>query len=118
MSATQSLAFENPESSAYGTSAVTQRRSATNRSSYSQKSASDEASLIKRLRAGASEALETIFNTYSKKLYNVAQRIVGEAADTQEVIQDVFRIVFRKAQSFRGNSRFSTCFTGSRSTRR
>jgi RNA polymerase sigma-70 factor, ECF subfamily len=38
----------------------------------------------------------------------VALRILGEAADTQEVIQDVFWTAFRKAQSFRGNSRFST----------
>jgi RNA polymerase sigma-70 factor, ECF subfamily len=60
------------------------------------------------LKAGDSEALETIINAYSKKLYKVAQRIVGEAADTQEVIQDVFWIVFRKAQSFHDNSRFST----------
>jgi hypothetical protein len=55
------------------------------------------------LKAGDSEDLETIFNTYSKKLYKVALRILGEAADTQEVIQDVFWIAFRKAQSFRGH---------------
>jgi len=90
MSATQSLAFGNLKSSAYGTAAVTQRRSATNRSPYCQKSAFDEAFVIERLKTGDSEALETIFNTYSKKLYNVAQQIVGEAADMQEVIQDVF----------------------------
>lgn len=109
MSATQSLTFGNLEPSIYGTAAVTQRRSrATNRSLYRQRLAFDEALLIERLKAGDSEALETIFNTYSKKLYNVALRILGEAADTQEVIQDVFWTVFRKAQSFRGDSQFST----------
>ena len=109
MSATQALTFEDLESSSYGTAAVTQRKSITgNRSPDHRQSASDEAFLIERLKAGDSEVLETIFNTYSKKLYNVALRILGEAADTQEVIQDVFWTVFRKAQSFRGNSRFST----------
>ena len=109
MSATQSLRFGNLESSTYGTAAVTQRRSrTTNRSLYRQSLAFDEVLLIERLKAGDSEALETIFNTYSKKLYKVALRILGEAADTQEVIQDVFWTAFRKAQSFRGNSRFST----------
>ena len=109
MSATQSLTFGNLEPSIYGTAAVTQRRSrATNRSLYRQRLAFDEALLIERLKAGDSEALETIFNTYSKKLYNVALPILGEAADTQEVIQDVFWTVFRKAQSFRGDSQFST----------
>jgi hypothetical protein len=109
MSATQSPTIGNPESSTYGTGAVTQRRSrATNRSLYRQSLAFDEALLIERLKAGDSEALETIFNTYSKTLYKVALRILGEVADTQEVIQDVFWTAFRKAQSFRGNSRFST----------
>jgi RNA polymerase sigma-70 factor (ECF subfamily) len=109
MPATQSLTFGNIESSVYGIPAVTQRKStAGNRSPYRRKSASDEAFPIERLKAGDSEALETIFNTYSKKLYSVARRILGEAADTQEVIQDVFWTAFRKAQSFRGNSRFST----------
>jgi len=118
MSATQSLAFRNKESSADCMVAVTQRRSrATNRSLYRQNLAFDEVLLIERLKAGDSEALETIFNTYSKKLYKVAQRILGEAADTQEVIQDVFWTVFRKAQSFRGNSFSRRGFTGSRSTR-
>jgi DNA-directed RNA polymerase specialized sigma24 family protein len=97
MSATQSVALGNLKPSIHGSPADAR-----------QKSASDEALLIERLKAGDSDALETIFNTYSKKLYNVALRILGEAADTQEVIQDVFWTVFRKAQSFQGNSQFST----------
>jgi len=64
--------------------------------------------LIERLKAGDQEALEAIFNLYSAKLYNVAQRIVGEAADAEEVIQDVFLTVYRKATMFQGNSQFST----------
>ena len=34
--------------------------------------------------------------------------LLSEAADTEEVIQDVFWTVYRKAKSFQGNSRFST----------
>ena len=64
--------------------------------------------LIQRLKAGDQEALETIFNLYSAKLYNVAQRILGEMADAEEVIQDVFLTVYRKANMFQGNSQFST----------
>lgn len=109
MSATPSLTFGNLESSTYGTAAVTQRRSrATNQWLYCQSLAFDKVLLIERLKAGDSEALETIFNAYSKTLYKVALRIVGEATDTEEVIQDVFWTAFRKAQSFCGNSRFST----------
>jgi len=81
---------------------------ATNRAPCGRQPAPAEALLIESLKAGDAEVLETIFNTYSEKLYNMALRILGEAADTQEVIQDVFWTVFRKAESFRGDSRFST----------
>jgi len=70
--------------------------------------AAAEASLITRLKAGNQSALEEAFNLYSAKLYNIAQRILGEAADAEEVIQDVFWTVYRKAKSFQGNSQFST----------
>jgi len=73
-----------------------------------RRSGRDESALIERLKAGDQEALETIFNLYSPKLYGVAQRILGEVADTEEVIQDVFWTVYRKAKSFRGNSQLST----------
>lgn len=68
----------------------------------------DETLLIERLKAGDHEAFEAIFNLYAPKLYSVAQRILGEAADTEEVIQDVFWTVHRKAKMFRGDSQFST----------
>jgi RNA polymerase sigma-70 factor (ECF subfamily) len=70
--------------------------------------AAANASLITRLKAGNQSALEEAFNLYSAKLYNIAHRILGEAADTEEVIQDVFWTVYRKAKSFQGNSQFST----------
>jgi RNA polymerase sigma-70 factor (ECF subfamily) len=71
-------------------------------------SAEDESVLIERLKTGDQEAFEAIFNLYSPKLYNVAQRILGELADTEEVIQDVFWTVYRKTETFRGTAQFST----------
>jgi RNA polymerase sigma-70 factor, ECF subfamily len=68
----------------------------------------DLTDVIERLKSGDQQALETIFNLYSVKLYNIALRILGEPADTEEVIQDVFWTVYRKAKSFQGNSQFST----------
>ena len=105
MSAIESVTLGNIDSSIYGSSAVIRQKSTA---ANLRKPALDEALLIERLKAGDSNALETIFNTYSKKLYNVALRILGEAADTQEVIQEVFWTVFCKAQFFRGDSQFST----------
>jgi RNA polymerase sigma-70 factor (ECF subfamily) len=68
----------------------------------------DESFLIQRLKCGDQAALESIFELYSGKLYRVAQRILGEAADTEEVIQDVFWTLYRKADTFKGESRLST----------
>lgn len=73
-----------------------------------QTSDQDDLALVERLQAGDHEALEAIIDLYSPKLYNVAQRILGESADTEEVIQDVFWTAFRKAKTFQGSSRFST----------
>jgi RNA polymerase sigma-70 factor, ECF subfamily len=73
-----------------------------------RKAEHDDTDVIERLKAGDEQALEAIFNRYSAKLYNVAQRILGEVADAEEVIQDVFWTAFRKANSFRGTAQFST----------
>jgi RNA polymerase sigma-70 factor (ECF subfamily) len=70
--------------------------------------APDLTEVIERLKSGDQGALETIFNLYSVKLYNIALRILGEPADTEEIIQDVFWTVYRKAKSFQGNSQFAT----------
>jgi RNA polymerase sigma-70 factor (ECF subfamily) len=111
MSATHSRTVNGLEVSSLRPTSLagTRRKSAeANRPARGRTSGSDEALLIERLKAGDSDALETIFNAYSKKLYNVALRILGEAADTEEVIQDVFWTVFRKAKLFQGHSQFST----------
>jgi len=80
-------------------------RTGANRRGKSGREGSD---VIERLKTGDQEAFEAIFNLYAPKLYNVALRILGEAADTEEVIQDVFWTVYRKAKSFQGKSQFST----------
>jgi RNA polymerase sigma-70 factor, ECF subfamily len=78
------------------------------RSNRKRKAERDDADLVERLKAGDEEALEALFNRHSPRLYNVAQRILGEVADAEEVIQDVFWTAFRKANSFRGTAQFST----------
>lgn len=72
------------------------------------KTTAPTARLIRRLKAGEQAALEDAFNLYSGRLYNVAQRILGEPADAEEVIQDVFLTVYRKVNTFKGDSQFST----------
>jgi RNA polymerase sigma factor (sigma-70 family) len=70
--------------------------------------ASSEVDLVAQLKGGDERALESIFNLYSAKLYGVAQRILSDTGEAEEVVQDVFWTAFRKAGAFQGNSQFST----------
>jgi RNA polymerase sigma-70 factor (ECF subfamily) len=78
------------------------------RPSRKQKSGKNDFELIERLKNGEEDALEALFNLYAPKLYNVAHKILGDVADTQEVIQDVFWTAYRKAKTFRGTAQLST----------
>jgi RNA polymerase sigma-70 factor (ECF subfamily) len=73
-----------------------------------RKSGRNDFELIERLKNGDEDALEALYNLYSPKLYNIAHKILGDVADTQEVIQDVFWTAYRKAKTFRGTAQFST----------
>ena len=68
----------------------------------------EDPGLVERLKAGDEHALEAIFNLYSTRLYNVAHRILGNVADAEEVIQDVFWTAFRRAMTFQGTAQIST----------
>ena len=92
----------------HGVRKASLRNSAASPAARRKKSVAEDRQLIERLQAGDQRALEKIFDLYSGKLYNVAQRILGETADTEEIIQDVFWTVYRKANTFKGNSQFST----------
>ena len=73
-----------------------------------QKSPRADGQIIERLKNGDQAALETIFGLYAGKLYRVALRILGKPADSEEVIQDVFWTVYRKANTFKGQSALFT----------
>lgn len=85
-----------------------QRNASPRAGSARPKAAAEENLLVERLKNGDEQALEAFFKLYSASLYHVAQRILGEAADSEEVIQDVFWTAYRKAKLFKGNSQFST----------
>jgi RNA polymerase sigma-70 factor (ECF subfamily) len=59
-------------------------------------SASDEL-LIERVRAGSKEALGDIFRRYARAVRNVAFRILQDEAEADDLVQEVFLFLFRKA---------------------
>ncbi|HKY09445.1 MAG TPA: sigma-70 family RNA polymerase sigma factor [Candidatus Binatia bacterium] len=64
--------------------------------------------ILEGLKAGDEAALKKLFDMHAAKLYRVAQRILADPADAEEIIQDVFWTAYRKAQSFKGEAQLST----------
>lgn len=111
MQAVETVAAESPQTSRLRGTTFRSRAAPAivrQRASSRRKPEGNDLQLIERLRNGDETALETIFEIYSGKLYGVAHRILGAAADTEEVLQDVFWTAFRKAKSFKGEARLST----------
>lgn len=68
----------------------------------------EERSLVRRLKARDQNALESLFRRYAPRVYRQAIRLVGNEADAEEVLQDVFLTLYEKANTFRGTAAFST----------
>ena len=64
--------------------------------------------LFDRLRAGDPTALEPLMERFASRVYRVANGICASSADAEEVVQDVFVTLFRKAASFEGRAALGT----------
>jgi len=71
-----------------------------------------DADLVSLCRRPDSEeferAFEALFAKYKDRVYAIAFRITGSQVDALDVVQDSFALVFRKLDTFRGGSLFST----------
>lgn len=68
----------------------------------------DDHELIRQIKAGDHQAFETLFTRHLPRVYRQAIRLMGNEAEAEEVVQDVFVAVYKKAHTFRGHSAFST----------
>src|SRR5689334_15575554 len=68
--------------------------------------------LIARVRWREEPALATIYDRYSRLIYTIALRIVGDREMAEEVVQDVFQAVWQSAGSFQPNGNFSAWLIG------
>jgi len=70
--------------------------------------APSNAELIARAQRGEEEAFEALFLQHKKQVYSICLRMIGNTAEAEELTQEAFLQVFRKIQTFRGESAFST----------
>ncbi len=68
----------------------------------------DEKHLIRELKLGRERAFRVLVDRYQRRLLKVAYGIVLEEEESLEIVQDVFITVFRRIDSFRGDSRLFT----------
>jgi RNA polymerase sigma-70 factor (ECF subfamily) len=68
----------------------------------------DDLALIDRCRRGDLGAFEELYRQHSGRLYGVAVRMLGNTADAEDMLQDIFLAAHRKLDSFRGDSALGT----------
>jgi RNA polymerase sigma-70 factor (ECF subfamily) len=64
--------------------------------------------LLAQIREGAKEALSLLFRRYARMMRTVAQRILRDPGEAEDLLQEVFLFVFRRAALFdpgRGSAR-------------
>jgi RNA polymerase sigma-70 factor (ECF subfamily) len=67
-----------------------------------------EVEAIRLAQQGDAGAFEFIYRLHSRRVYALCLRMVGNAAEAEDLAQDAFLQLFRKIATFRGESAFST----------
>ena len=63
---------------------------------------------IRLAQKGNAAAFELVYRTHSRRVYGLCFRMTGNPTLAEDLTQDVFLQVFRKIQTFRAESAFST----------
>ena len=63
---------------------------------------------MQRCRRGDLGAFEELYKRYGSRLYTVAYRMTGSAADAEDLVQDIFLQVYRRLDTFRGEAALGT----------
>jgi RNA polymerase sigma-70 factor (ECF subfamily) len=72
------------------------------------KPSEEEAALVRDLSAGVEVAYETLIDRFEQPVFNIVSRLMDDAADTCDVVQEVFLKIFRNIGSFRRDSSLKT----------
>jgi RNA polymerase sigma-70 factor (ECF subfamily) len=71
-----------------------------------------EVELIARIAEGDRKAFEELYNLYHRRMARFLTRLTHRYDLAEEIINDTFWVVWRKARSFRGDSQPSTWILG------
>src|SRR5947209_15563348 len=68
----------------------------------------DEALFVLRLQANEDAAYDELVRTYSASIFHVAYRMLGDSAESSDVVQEIFLKVFRNIAGFKGEAALKT----------
>lgn len=68
----------------------------------------EDAPLVARARAGDRAAFDALVVRHARSVGRLARRLVGNAEDAEDVVQETFVRVFQHLHSFRGQASFRT----------
>jgi len=68
----------------------------------------NNADVVRRAQQGNADAFEKIYRLHSRRVYALCLRMAGNPNEAEDLTQDVFLQLFRKIDTFRGESAFST----------
>ena len=71
----------------------------------------NEDKLIRAGQRGDSQAVEALFRRYHRPLFQTALRVLGNAEDAEDALQDGLLSAYRNLKRFEGRSQFSTWLT-------
>jgi RNA polymerase sigma-70 factor, ECF subfamily len=81
-------------------------------SNYRGGSAAREVELISRIAQGDRKAFEELYGLYHRRLARFLTRLTRRYDLAEEVVNDTFWVIWRKARTFRGDSQPSTWILG------
>lgn len=84
------------------------RSQAVPRDSHAPSNEGPEAEIIRLAQGGDAAAFEHLYKLHSRRIYSLCLRMTGNPTLAEDLTQDVFIQVFRKIQTFRAESAFST----------
>lgn len=70
--------------------------------------ATDDLTLVKRVRSGDQRAFRTLVERYQRKIYSVALGMLKDKEEAMDVSQEAFVKVYRYLEHFKGDSSFYT----------
>lgn len=73
-----------------------------------QRSRTEDDDLVQKCRKGDVRAFEAIYRRHSTAVYSLAYRMVGNPADAQDMLQEIFLLAFNKLRTYQGQAALST----------